>query len=598
MGQGGFITLVNGTNAPWLRSSQNSYQMNNWDFPELILPYSSARIYVEWNQNIFHTQKDDNGQVVYEMKAPGLAAPRTLSIDASANPSFNISAAANFATQTMQPNAVVNLGWSHNGNLTLVLAGDAGGFPFMTGDNVGAWMLRSIDRIGQKTLAEIAIPGAHDAGMSTLGSPTAFSHSCNTQTQTLDIADQLQQGVRYFDIRPVIGGGEYYTGHYSQIDIKVYDGWQGARGQKISDVVSQINEFALNSNELIIVDLSHAYDTDAGNGGYTDFTADQWNGLLAEFKGIQNLYTNSAQGLPDFTKMTISGLIPIASQVIVIVRSDLAGIDLGNTFYPGSCLATYNEYSGTNDLGTMVSDQLSKMKAQKGAGAYFLLSWTLTQSNAEALCFLDPTGSTDSILDLASEANQALAPDLVPALTAQAFPNIVYVDDIQDSLQTMMALYVNELLSATAAYAFQSAAFPAAYIRMDGQGVTAPVGAGAGTVNAQIDAGPWEEFHLVPQGDGTFAIQSAEWGNVSIRLDGSVAGDQKTVNCQFGVGPWEVFRLKPVGGEYFAIQSVAFPTLYLALDTEGATSPNGSGVGMVYGTTDLGPKSQFKLVLS
>ena len=41
--------------------------------------------------------------------------------------------------------------------------------------------------------------------MSSIHSPTAFVNKENTQTQSLEIKDQLNHGIRYFDIRPIIG---------------------------------------------------------------------------------------------------------------------------------------------------------------------------------------------------------------------------------------------------------------------------------------------------------------------------------------------------------------------------------------------------------
>ena len=42
MGQGGKITLVNGTKYDWNNTYQHSYQMNAWSFPATIEAGSSA----------------------------------------------------------------------------------------------------------------------------------------------------------------------------------------------------------------------------------------------------------------------------------------------------------------------------------------------------------------------------------------------------------------------------------------------------------------------------------------------------------------------------------------------------------------------------
>jgi hypothetical protein len=67
--------------------------------------------------------------------------------------------------------------------------------------------------------------GSHDAGMYILTDGTALANECNTLTQSNKVFQQLMFGMRYFDVRPVIGPqGEYWEGHYSQLSNIT---WQG-----------------------------------------------------------------------------------------------------------------------------------------------------------------------------------------------------------------------------------------------------------------------------------------------------------------------------------------------------------------------------------
>ncbi|KAF8170736.1 PLC-like phosphodiesterase [Mycena galopus ATCC 62051] len=291
------------------------------------------------------------------------------------------------------------------------------------------WMQANIGLLGSRPLINICIPGSHDAGMSVINGGTAFSDAANTQTQTLSIGQQLTAGSRYFDIRPVITDGTYSTGHYS--DVTAIDSWQGSNGQSISDVISDINTFTSANNELVIINLSHAYDTDAGNSDYPIFTQDQWNALFAELTGINHLYVDANPTSVDLTKVTLSTFIGSSPAVVVIVQPDDT-IDLGTYatqgFYQYSQLNAYNEYSDINTLSTMESDQLAKMAAQRTTptSSYFLLSWTLTQDTLEVL------GLGDSILTLANEADSALYTALPPKLSANTYPNILYIDNFQN----------------------------------------------------------------------------------------------------------------------------------------------------------------------
>ncbi|KAF7361288.1 PLC-like phosphodiesterase [Mycena sanguinolenta] len=285
------------------------------------------------------------------------------------------------------------------------------------------WMQANIGLLGSRPLKHICIPGSHDAGMSQLNGGTLFSDAANTQTQTLGIAAQLAAGSRYFDIRPVITDGTYSTGHYS--DITEIDSWQGSNGQSISSVISDINSFTSTNNELIIINLSHAYDTDAGNSNYPIFTQDQWNALFAELTGINHRYVD-----------------PNPTTVDLTTPDDT--IDLGDYasqgFYQYSQLNAYNEYADTNTLSTMESDQLTKMAAQRTSpdSSYFLLSWTLTQDALETL------GLGDSILELAASAYPALFTALSPKLSTSTYPNILYIDNFQnDGKMVNLAMTIN-----------------------------------------------------------------------------------------------------------------------------------------------------------
>ncbi|KAJ7743445.1 PLC-like phosphodiesterase [Mycena maculata] len=303
------------------------------------------------------------------------------------------------------------------------------------------WMQANIGLLGSRPLINIAIPGSHDAGMSQINSGTAFSDAANTQTQTLSIGGQLAAGSRYFDIRPVISDGLYTTGHYS--DVTQIDSWQGSNGESIAEVISDINSFTSANNELIIINLSHAYDTDAGNSDYPIFTQAQWDALFQQLLGINHLYVDPNPTTVDLTTVTLSTFIANSPAVVVIVQPDDT-IDLGTYasqgFYQYSQLNAYNEYSDTATLSTMESDQLAKLAAQRATPTqtYFLLSWTLTQDTLEVL------GLGDSILDLANQADPALYTALPPALSTNTYPNILFIDNFQnDGKIVNLAMTIN-----------------------------------------------------------------------------------------------------------------------------------------------------------
>ncbi|MDL4912985.1 MAG: prolyl oligopeptidase family serine peptidase [Enterobacterales bacterium endosymbiont of Blomia tropicalis] len=301
--------------------------------------------------------------------------------------------------------------------------------------NDSAWMSNNISDVGNKTLREICMPGTHDAGMGVFTSGTPFASPCNTVTQKKLVAGQLQLGSRYFDIRPVVSGGKFFTGHYTEIDAGLITSWQGANGQSIESVINDINEYTKENAELIILHLSHDLDTDVGNSKYSPFSQEQWGDLLSYMKS--NIAHLKSVAGDDLTKLTLNDYISDGNAAVIIVvepSGENIKIDefIGKGFYPATRFPVYNSYSDTNDLDAMIKDQLEKMRKEKTSpeSSYFLLSWTLTQSASQVTTCA--TGLGKSILDLAGDANAALNENLLPACDKNCFPNIVYIDAIND----------------------------------------------------------------------------------------------------------------------------------------------------------------------
>ncbi len=311
------------------------------------------------------------------------------------------------------------------------------------------WMQANLDKLGEKTLRQLCLPGSHNAGMGIFTSGTPFASPCNTLTQTSLVLGQLQLGSRYFDIRPVVSAGQYYTGHYTKLNLVGLSSWQGANGQSIEAIINDVNTFTRDNAELIILHLSHDLDTDVGNSKYAPFTQGQWNGLLSMMKeSINNLKILSTN---DLTQLKLNDYIGNGEPaVIVIVEPSASDISIDNFtdsgFYLANTFPVYNVYSDSNNVEQMITDQLGKMREQKITpdSAYFLLSWTLTQSTSQVTSCA--AGLPNSIIDLANEANSALTERLLPACNNSCFPNIVYIDAISQGVDVIsLAMEINKL---------------------------------------------------------------------------------------------------------------------------------------------------------
>lgn len=322
------------------------------------------------------------------------------------------------------------------------------------------WMGNALEVFGDSPLKDLAITGSHDSGMSQINGSTLGGNSCNTVTQAGDIQAQLEAGARYFDIRPVIHSGAYYTGHYSGTPI----GTQGANGQKMSDIIDQINEFTStpNRHELVVLNLSHSLNTDANSKDYPSFSQDEWNSLFSELSHLKNLYVSDNSGDTSFPKLSLNKILDGGSKVIVLLEEK--NITLGNYknkgFFPDSDFNVYDSYSGTDQIEKMSADQIKKMDEHSLAD-YFLLSWTLTQSDTNAaLCATSPI-KPDSILDMANKANGYLFSKVLPSINSQIFPNIVYTDNVLSSNSAAFAMSVNNIVKNPRSLDFAGMGFPA-----------------------------------------------------------------------------------------------------------------------------------------
>lgn len=310
------------------------------------------------------------------------------------------------------------------------------------------WMEKSLSTLGGRTLRELCIPGSHDAGMSTLASGTFFAHTCNTVTQTSGIGHQLAFGARYFDIRPVISAGHYLTGHYNDTGKAVLH-WQGGNGESIDSIIESINDFVTEYKELVILKISQDLNTDVGNTAYRSFNQTEYNGLLAKLVGLKNLYINKFP-TTDLTQIPLDVLLGNGDCGTVLVIADprdsatTLGSYVDRGIYPMSSFPLIDQYSNMNEPLPMISDQITKMTNSKKESSYFLLSWTLTQSDEQAAtCFINPPffvrwfiDEVLSIHQLSEKANPLLYENeaLLAACSPTCFPNILYVDNVNPSI--------------------------------------------------------------------------------------------------------------------------------------------------------------------
>lgn len=434
MGQGGYLSITNSTPYCWKKTYDYSYQMDAWNFPDVIEKGINYKLYIEWDESIFHQSRDDQGIAEYTIED---GSGSKLKINANNRNEFCISINSSGLKRKKESRKREDcvLGWMHDGIMNYVVVGDKDGY-MVTGDDFSGWMEDTLDLIGKRRLFDICMPGSHDSGMSVCQNATLGASAHNTVTQTCDITGQLELGARYFDLRPTISGGGFYTGHYGHVSKVGVEVDVGGNGQKLDEIVEQINVFTRSHRELIILNISHSLNTDVGQGVYRSFSDEEWKKCLGVLEKLNYRYEKKHSG--DLSLKHLEDYLDAEIKVLVIVE-DLSSIPsrfVGKGFFPYSQYNVYNSYSKTNKLAEMMSDQLEKMRINSKQ-KLFLLSWTLTQEDYQAAY------CGDSILKLAEKANENLDCNLYPKVLSYNYPNIIYTDKIENCQTAVLSCAIN-----------------------------------------------------------------------------------------------------------------------------------------------------------
>ncbi|KAF4332718.1 variant-surface-glyco phospholipase c [Fusarium beomiforme] len=441
MGEGGTLALVNGTPYKWIRTNQSNYQMNSWNLSERIDPGTVSSNYVEFNQGLFVERSDTRGITAYTLEGTDCS----FRIHVSDAPSRIWVELVSLEAVNNPRGSSIQLGWRHDGIVSFILSGKQGSF-HTTNPPVG-WMHQNLATLGPRPLSQICMLGSHDSGMSFVSHSDIPSGLIDDYVlcQATPVHGQLAYGARYFDIRPQISGGGFWTGHYT--------GKIGARGESLASIISGVNSFLSQYPELVILNFSHTLQTDVG-GDWRKFNDDEWRRLLGELLKLENRYVVQDEKAQDLSLIPLEDFIGKGRGAVVCVVEN-EGLDMrefrNEGFYKPSQLNVYNQYSNTDDAVVMVNDQIKKMKGHMPTKSkqLFLLSWTLTQQApswngnlvdfaTKVVAFLKP------IRVLAYTCNKELVTRLLPVVNNTSFPNVIYIDYVDNSDYTALVVAVND----------------------------------------------------------------------------------------------------------------------------------------------------------
>ncbi len=430
---------VNGTDSVWKKISETSQNVDTSVFPDLIKPHENKHFFIFGSDenNIVNCYFDVQYQIMdsknscfrilgrYQINFGRLGLEIYLE---------------NIETLNHKKGDTVSLDWKSKELTYLFLIGDAG---YYIGPDINAesWMQDHLHLLGNHSLKEICIPGSHDAGMSVVTWKTFLAAECNTLTQTNNILGQLKLGIRYFDIRPALSDGKFFTEHFRKVGI-----WEGALGESMESIINGINLFAKYNNELIMIKLSHSLNLDVDFfETYRPFNKDQWFDLFDQLSNINHLfYYNGVGNVSDSTINTLTANGTRTAILFFVDKEKEPDVDLGEYedagFFYLSELDMYSKFSNSDDYTFMAHDQIQKMH-DHAPKQYFEIQWTLTQQITEvASC---STGIGYSIRELGDIANNKLVETLHPYITKTEYPNIILIDNVKDTTSTILSLAIN-----------------------------------------------------------------------------------------------------------------------------------------------------------
>ena len=418
MAEGGHITLANNTTHDWKLWSDMSWEMN-WNFPKTINAGTSVRVYVE-RINI----KSARGSVSYITN--GFC--EKFEIQTKKEPEFVLE-----INRGHPSGKTVPIKWMPNGEMLFTLGGCHP--KYVTYDGPVSWMQNSLKFLGERSLREICMPGTKNSGMSTVGTHSPNVSTFSLKSQCVSVGGQLEFGVRYFDIKPVLSAEGFHAGNYTN----VRGTFCGGIGQPIESIILEVNAFTAKNKEVIILDISQDLNV---KDGFREFGQEEWNRLLAQLMSIKNLFLHP-NPMVDLTQLRLRELIGGAkAAVIVVIRPTRHQVELGRFQNKGIYVAgnfpMCGECSISNTEQDLTDDQIWKMRSFKFVpnASYFLFHWSLYLTDFQAF------SGTKTVMALSEEVNDKIV-KVLPSCTPECYPSVLLVDGLQSYDLQSVAMTIN-----------------------------------------------------------------------------------------------------------------------------------------------------------
>jgi len=307
-------------------------------------------------------------------------------------------------------------------------------------DNTCDWMNALVQRHPDAALVDICLPGSHDAGMYVTQHCSIFATQGNTSTQYLPMKQQLEAGLRIFDIRPVLYHGEFYTEHVTHCD------GLGCMGDRLLTMITAARDFVDAHHELVIILLTHDCHTTGTDSALLT--------LLTRTLGDRIYKETTAPSGKLLIQTPIRQLVPADSRsgkvLLLLEGAPKTAEARAQGFFITDELHGAGGWSNDNMYPLLREHQVKRFADYPGNGStMYELAWQITQHNEQALrSSLAPHGRV-AIRNGAYHVNQHLTPMLDSLIAAGAIhrgkiPNILW-SDCADTMVTHQCMRLSRI---------------------------------------------------------------------------------------------------------------------------------------------------------
>jgi len=218
----------------------------------------------------------------------------------------------------------------------------------------------------------------------------------------------------------------------------------GGNGQPFEEIIREINAFTQDNKELIILNLPRDLNRD---DGYRPLNQAEWDQLLERLtgdNGLNHLFVAPNPTSVDLSTLPLDQFIGTnQAAVLIIVQPEATSVMLGEHHHRGaynySQMNAICEHTQRVELDEMVNRQLQLMRNNRPSpdSSLFLLSWTHRHPGK---VLFGP-----SVLELSKKTLSRICTDLFPSCSKDTYPNILFLDGLDSSDITALAMAINDI---------------------------------------------------------------------------------------------------------------------------------------------------------